>query len=123
MHKDVTYYKRMIKLSTHPKTDSCVLNSTKESNDSKRSKIKNEKIVSTTSLMFAKSTNSDHRAYKSSKEHLLPQNNIDKRLKFREILQKSGNFGEKTQGQQPYRYILWTDESQIELYLELNRQN
>lgn len=54
--------KRMTKLNIHPKIDSSVLNSTRESIASKRSKTKNKKIASTRANEFVKPVNYGYRS-------------------------------------------------------------
>lgn len=115
--------KRMIKHRLHQKTGSSLRLCAKELNESKRFKLKPKKLSYKTVHNFVKSTEWGHTAYKLTKEPMMTQKNIADRIKFGEIVRNSGHLDEKMRGQELRRHILWTDESPIELYPELNRQN
>jgi hypothetical protein len=88
--------KRMIKHRMNQKTGSSVRNCAKELNKSKCFKIKRKKLNFNTAQRFVKSTDWG----KLTKEPFLSQKNIEDRIKFGEIVRKSGHLGEKRQGQE-----------------------
>lgn len=92
--------KTMIKHQLHKKTGSSLRKYARELNDSNRYKQKGKEISYITVQKFVKSTRWAHTAYRLTRKPHMSQKNLDDRLKFGEILQKTGNLSEKILGEE-----------------------
>ncbi|OXA41066.1 Transposable element Tc3 transposase [Folsomia candida] len=94
----------------------------KRLNESKRYQQKGKKISRTTVRNYIKSQPWGRTAYKRPVKQLLSAKNVQDRLKFGEMLKKTGFLEAGKRGQQKRSHVLYTDETWLEESPKGNRQ-